>query len=60
MEIWIMKQLHHPNIIQLREVFYEYPRAYVVMEYCEGGQLFNVAAQNPKGLTEERVSKMML
>lgn len=41
MEIDIMKELDHPNIIKLFEVFEDARFVYLVMELCEGGELFD-------------------
>jgi len=41
MEIDIMKELDHPNIIKLFEVFEDSRFVYLVMELCEGGELFD-------------------
>ena len=38
-EISIMKELKHPNIIQLIEYFQSHNHLYVIMEYCNGGSL---------------------
>lgn len=40
-EIEIMKQLSHPNIIQLYETFEDQQYIYLAMEICEGGELFD-------------------
>lgn len=41
LEIDIMKQLDHPNIIKLYETFEDTRNVYLVMEICEGGELFD-------------------
>jgi len=38
-EIAIMKQVDHPNIIKLREVYYDCECVYLIMELCKGGDL---------------------
>ena len=40
-EIHILKQLRHKNIIQLFEVMESKKCLYIVMELCEGGELFD-------------------
>ncbi|OHS99211.1 CAMK family protein kinase [Tritrichomonas foetus] len=40
-EIRIMQHLHHPNIITLKEIVYETENIYIVMDYCENGELFS-------------------
>lgn len=41
LEISIMKQLDHPNIIKLFETFEDNRNIYLVMELCAGGELFD-------------------
>jgi calcium-dependent protein kinase len=36
-----MKSLDHPNIIKLYEAFEDNRNIYLVMEVCEGGELFD-------------------
>jgi len=36
-----MKNLDHPNIIKLYEAFEDSRNVYLVMEVCEGGELFD-------------------
>ncbi|CAM9547656.1 unnamed protein product [Heterosigma akashiwo] len=38
-EIEILRNLDHPNIIQLLEVYEYRKRIYMLMELCEGGAL---------------------
>lgn len=38
-EVAILKQLMHPNIIRLREVYYDKSSVYMVMDLCTGGSL---------------------
>jgi len=40
-EIDIMTQLDHPNVIKLFETFEDSRNVYLVMELCEGGELFD-------------------
>jgi calcium-dependent protein kinase len=40
-EVEIMKSLDHPNIIKLYEAFEDSRNVYLVMEVCEGGELFD-------------------
>ncbi|CAL5211473.1 unnamed protein product [Lathyrus oleraceus] len=41
-EVQIMKHLpHHPNIVAFREAYEDKDAVYLVMELCEGGELFD-------------------
>lgn len=40
-EITIMKELDHPNVIKLFETFEDATCIYLIMELCEGGELFD-------------------
>lgn len=40
-EIDILKNLTHPNILRLYEVFEDKKNIYLVTEFCEGGELFD-------------------
>ena len=39
-EIKILKQLDHPNILKLYEIYTDEKRYYIVTELCKGGELF--------------------
>ena len=40
-EILLLKQMDHPNILKLYEVYEDEARVYVVTEQCHGGELFD-------------------
>ena len=39
-EISIMKQLKHPNVVQMKEVLASRSKIFIVIEYISGGELF--------------------
>ena len=41
-EIELLKNLDHPNIVKLFEYFCDDEKYYLITEYCEGGDLFNL------------------
>lgn len=41
-EIIIMKKLDHPNIVKIFEFFEDQDFIYIIMEFLEGGELFNM------------------
>lgn len=47
-EINILKSLDHPNIVKYYETYENQKYMYIVMEYCPGGELFDVIAQKAK------------
>ena len=53
-EIEVLKELQHPNIIRLEDVYSTNDKIYMVMEMMGGGELFDYVVE--KGtLTEEEV-----
>ena len=40
-EIKILKKVRHPNVIQLYEIIETEKELYMIMEYCNGGELFD-------------------
>ncbi len=40
-EINILKELDHPNIIKLFEIFEDDKKYYLITELCKGGELFD-------------------
>lgn len=39
--ISILKELDHPNVIKLFETFEDSSSIYLIMEMCDGGELFD-------------------
>eukprot|EP00581_Thalassiosira_minuscula_P012792 CAMPEP_0183714356 /NCGR_PEP_ID=MMETSP0737-20130205/8892_1 /TAXON_ID=385413 /ORGANISM="Thalassiosira miniscula, Strain CCMP1093" /LENGTH=501 /DNA_ID=CAMNT_0025943263 /DNA_START=195 /DNA_END=1703 /DNA_ORIENTATION=+ len=57
-EIKTLKNLQHPNIIQLYDVYISEDKIYIIMELMSGGELFDYVVQ--KGtLTEEEASRIV-
>ncbi|XP_053501405.1 serine/threonine-protein kinase Nek1 isoform X4 [Ictalurus furcatus] len=48
-EVAVLANMSHPNIVQYKESFEEKGCLYIVMDYCEGGDLFK-KINNQKGL----------
>lgn len=47
-EITILKRIHHPNVVDLKEVMSSKDKIYMVMELVTGGDLFDkIAAEGP-------------
>ena len=40
-EMSIIQSLHHQNVIKIQDIFENEDNFYIVMEYCEGGELFD-------------------
>ncbi|EPX71981.1 CAMK/RAD53 protein kinase Cds1 [Schizosaccharomyces octosporus yFS286] len=57
-EIEILKTLHHPGVVQCREVFETDEEIFIVMEYVEGGDLMDFLIAN--GSIDEQDSKPLL
>ena len=55
-EINILRSLHHKNIIQLYEIIETKNHLYIVMEYCEGKELFDYIV-NRKRLSEREACR---
>ena len=47
-EISILKQLHHQNVISLEKVYEDSKGIYIVMEYCEGKDLYSYVQKKTK------------
>ena len=47
-EIHILKMIRHPNIIQLYEIIETPKQLYLIMEYAQGGELFDFIVKNQR------------
>ena len=54
-EFEMLAQFNHPNLIMVTEIFESDNNYYTVMDYCDGGELFNYIVKN-KYLSEEEAS----
>ena len=54
-EIHILRRLNHPNVIKIHHIFEDQKNFYIIMEFCENGELFNRIVEK-KFLTEEEAS----
>ena len=57
-EIKILKLIRHPNIIQLYEIIETPKQLYLIMEYAQGGELFDYIVQNQR-LREREACKYL-
>ena len=53
-EFEMLAQFNHPNLIMVTEIFESDNNYYTVMDYCEGGELFNYILKNVKTSTNNR------
>ena len=61
-ELNLLKATDHPNIIKLYETFEDKANVYLIMEECNGGELFERLAMNAKNhklFTEKDAAKIM-
>uniref|UniRef100_A0A8K9XSD5 non-specific serine/threonine protein kinase n=1 Tax=Oncorhynchus mykiss TaxID=8022 RepID=A0A8K9XSD5_ONCMY len=55
-EVAVLANMSHPNIIQYKESFEECGCLYIVMDYCEGGNLFKtINSQKGVQFSEEQI-----
>ena len=47
-ELLLLKELSHPNIIKLIETFETPERYFIVTEFCENGELYNIIVNNQR------------
>jgi len=40
-ELFILRQIDHPNIVKFHQAFIDYRYVHIVMEFCTGGELFD-------------------
>ena len=52
-EVRIGTKMAHPNILGIKEVYEDMKTISFVMEYCEGGDLFDFITKNPNGKLDD-------
>merc|ERR1712232_131283 len=59
-EIFIMRELDHPNIVRLEEVYESENEIYLVQELCFGGELFDRLDEQPDyHYTEQQCARLV-
>ncbi|KAK1062747.1 hypothetical protein LTR74_010063 [Friedmanniomyces endolithicus] len=57
-EVQMLKSVSHPSLIHLKACEYQPTRALLVLTYCPGGDLFELASQRRELLTPHMVQRM--
>ncbi|CAK4076528.1 unnamed protein product [Aphanomyces euteiches] len=59
-EISIMRQINHPNIVKLYEIKKTDKHIYLMLEYCDGGDLQHFIKKQPNGVLNEETARHFL
>ena len=57
-EVDILKSVNHPSLVQLKAFGSDDKRALLVLGFCPGGDLFDVAASKPKPMSPELIRRI--
>lgn len=57
-EVKIHRQLNHPYIVRVNNVFKDTINYYILMEYCDQGTLSDLVRRRQRGLSEEEVQRV--
>ncbi|KAL2863437.1 putative protein kinase [Aspergillus lucknowensis] len=57
-EVDILKSLNHPSLVQLKAFGSDEKRALLVLDYCPGGDLFEVVSNNTRPLTPGLIQRI--
>lgn len=52
-EVHALREVHHANVIQLREHFEEHEKVYLVLDLAKGGDLLDTILEAPGGYLKE-------
>ncbi|XP_026745478.1 serine/threonine-protein kinase 10-like, partial [Trichoplusia ni] len=55
-EIDILSECRHPNVVELHEAYFIDNKLWMLLEYCDGGALDSVMAELEKGLSELQIA----
>ncbi|XP_045489628.1 serine/threonine-protein kinase 10-A isoform X2 [Pieris rapae] len=55
-EIDILTECRHPNVVELHEAYFIDNKLWMLLEYCDGGALDSVMAELEKGLNESQIA----
>ena len=59
-EIELLKMLDHPNVIKLYEYYEDRDNIYLILEFCDGGELFDrLHQQKGNRYTEAEAARLM-
>ena len=59
-EVEIHSRLKHPNIVQFIGYFYDPKRIYLILEHCQGGELYKEMKRQPNGRFDETTAAKMI
>ncbi|THC88842.1 hypothetical protein EYZ11_011709 [Aspergillus tanneri] len=57
-EVDILKSINHPSLVQLKAFGSDEKRALLVLDYCPGGDLFDVASSGPRSMSPELIRRI--
>ncbi|KAK1145504.1 hypothetical protein N8T08_004062 [Aspergillus melleus] len=57
-EVDILKSINHPSLVQLKAFGSDEKRALLVLDYCPGGDLFDLASSSPKPISPQLIRRM--
>ncbi|XP_041968183.1 serine/threonine-protein kinase 10 isoform X2 [Aricia agestis] len=55
-EIDILTECRHPNVVELHEAYFIDNKLWMLLEYCDGGALDSVMSELEKGLSERQIA----
>ncbi|CAM9740853.1 unnamed protein product [Scytosiphon promiscuus] len=59
-EVSVLRELDHPHIVRMRQVFYSKRHIFMIMDLATGGELFNLVTKNPGDCATETEIRRML
>ncbi|PYI07671.1 kinase-like protein [Aspergillus sclerotiicarbonarius CBS 121057] len=57
-EVEILKSVNHPSLVQLKAFGSDEKRALLVLDYCPGGDLFDVASSSPRPMSPQAIRRI--